>query len=77
MSLNLEKLWIEADDGWDWADRLRKVTESEVIGLAVQLLLSKGAEKITSGYPWGITPWVAVKKPGDYLVIPLSILGEQ
>ena len=73
MSLNLEDLRVMTDVPFAF----RAVSESEIIGLAVQLLIEKGAVEEDSGYPWGSHPWVAVPTPGRYLVVPLSILGDE
>jgi hypothetical protein len=58
----------------------RRVTESEVIGLAVQLLKEKGAVEVESSNDAYGRPRLYTthgSKPGRYLVVPLSILGEQ
>ena len=65
-----------ADYGYD----LRPVSESEVVGLAVELLKQKGAVEVESRVPWSgeysilrIEP----KRSGTYLVVPLDALEEQ
>ena len=83
VSLNLEDLRVltdaRADHPVGYGEPVyEEVTESEIIGLAVQLLKERGARTIEA-VDIDMSGWMnlPLQTPASYLLVPLSILGEQ